>query len=160
MLERCLELVPWALLSLLKFAVTPEIMRTAGYGYWETLFTVLIGGSLGVTLFYYSGTVVINYIDAWWPGNRSSKNKPRKSFTRKNKFIVRIKNRFGLYGLAFLTPLLLSIPIGSVLAARFFPYGHKTTVALLVAVVFWSFMLTTFHDFFSAIIGYVSGFFE
>jgi hypothetical protein len=61
-----------------------------------------------------------------------------KKFTRKNKLIVRVKRRFGLIGIAFLTPLLLSIPIGCFLSVRYFKVKHKILIHMYVSVIFWS----------------------
>jgi len=49
--------------------------------------------------------------------------KPKKIFTLGNKLIVWVKRSIGIYGVTFLAPLFLSIPIGSIVCAKF--YGHK-----------------------------------
>ena len=49
--------------------------------------------------------------------------KVKKKFTKTNKFLVKIKSKLGIYAFTFLVPLFLSIPLGSVLCAKF--YGHK-----------------------------------
>lgn len=47
----------------------------------------------------------------------------KKKFTKTNKLLVKIKGTLGIYAFTFLVPLFLSIPIGSILCAKF--YGHK-----------------------------------
>lgn len=49
--------------------------------------------------------------------------KVKKKFTKTNKFLVKIKSKLGVYAFTFLVPLFLSIPLGSILCAKF--YGHK-----------------------------------
>lgn len=55
----------------------------------------------------------------------------KKIFTRLNKFMVRLKMRAGIYGITLLAPLFLSIPLGSIVCAKY--YGHsKKTFPLMV----------------------------
>jgi hypothetical protein len=49
--------------------------------------------------------------------------KPKKIFTRMNKFLVKIKKTFNIYIFTLIAPLFLSIPLGSIVCAKF--YGHK-----------------------------------
>ena len=56
---------------------------------------------------------------------------PKKKFTRTNKAIVWVKRNIGIYGVTFVAPMFLSIPLGSVICAKF--YGHrKITFPLMV----------------------------
>ena len=53
--------------------------------------------------------------------------------------IVRVKNRFGLWGIAFITPPLLSIPVGTLIASSLWKNKTQVLAALVTSVVFWSF---------------------
>jgi hypothetical protein len=64
--------------------------------------------------------------------------KKKKIFSKKSKRFVRIKQSYGLAGIAILTPFILSIPIGTFLAIRFFTRSKYTLLFLCLAVVFWS----------------------
>lgn len=56
----------------------------------------------------------------------------KKKFTRLNKFMVKAKARFGIYALTFIAPLFFSIPLGSIICAKF--YGDKkATFPLMTA---------------------------
>lgn len=67
-----------------------------------------------------------------------------------NRIIVSLKNhRLGLIGLALITPSLISIPVGCMLAAKYFSHDKRTVPVLLTAVVFWAFILTTLATFFN-----------
>ena len=63
-------------------------------------------------------------------------------FTRTNRLIVRIKRGYGVKGLALLSPPILSIPITSILAAKYFRHDRRTLPLLLSSVVVWSFVLS------------------
>lgn len=59
----------------------------------------------------------------------------KKKFTKMNKFVVRLKRSIGMYGIAFWAPFFLSIPIGSIITAKF--YGKKLiTFPLVVLGIF------------------------
>lgn len=61
-----------------------------------------------------------------------------KIFTRKNRRIVKFKGSFGLIGLVIVTPAILSIPIGCVVAAKFYRHNRYTYPMLLVSTFIWS----------------------
>lgn len=65
----------------------------------------------------------------------------RKVFTTFNRRVIRIKQKFGLAGIAFITPIFLSTPIGAFLAERFFKDKGKIILYLSAATVFWAFAL-------------------
>lgn len=57
--------------------------------------------------------------------------KNKKNFTRVNRTIIKVKHKIGQYGLCFLAPLILSVPVGSIICAKF--YGHqKNTFSLIL----------------------------
>ncbi|RMG80601.1 MAG: hypothetical protein D6707_06140 [Bacteroidetes bacterium] len=56
---------------------------------------------------------------------------------------MKVKSRFGILGVALITPVILSIPLGSMLAARFFSDNKMALPILMIAVLFWSVVLTT-----------------
>ncbi len=56
---------------------------------------------------------------------------PKRKFTRLNKLMVKLKMRIGIYGITILAPLFLSIPVGSIVCAKFYGH-HKKTFPLMV----------------------------
>ena len=60
------------------------------------------------------------------------------------KKVVAVKTvkKYGLFGIAFLTPIFFSIPLGTFIALRFFPNKKKTLPVLAAAVFGWSFVLS------------------
>jgi hypothetical protein len=131
------EILILLLFSATKFLFAVGYMLTdKGYSYLFTVLILIIGGTLGVFIFTFFSEWLNNFI------NRFIKPKPsKKVFTRKNRFIVKIKSNYGLYGIAFLSPIVFSIPIGCFLATRFYSSHKKNITAMLVAVFFWSLVL-------------------
>jgi hypothetical protein len=101
------------------------------------------------------GTVVFTYLSAgllkWWDQLKEkwfTSKHPKKIFTKSNRRVLRIKHRFGLIGIAILTPIFLSIPIGAFLAERFYKDKKKVIVYLSVSALFWCFTLYFLYLFF------------
>ena len=94
------------------------------------------------------GTVFFTYLSAgllkWWDKLKdkwfTSKHQ-KKIFTKSNRRVIRIKHRFGLTGIAILTPIFLSIPIGAFLAERFYKDKKKVIIYLSISAIFWCFTL-------------------
>lgn len=133
-----------------KFLFAPTVSFRF-FNFWETILFVSIGGIAGVSFFYLASGWVIRKINE----NRIKKEQAqlkkgkvvvKKVFTPFRRKVIRVKNSFGLIGIAFLTPCILSIPIGSIIAARFYRHNRFTIFALYISVIFWGFLLTYFND--------------
>ncbi len=136
-MDKIVEIVILLLLSSVKFALAVGYMLfNKGFGYFETVIILMVGGSIGVVAFYFFGEWIML---KWKTFRRSSK--PPKKFTKTNRLIVKVRKKYGLIGLALLTPVLLSIPVGCIIAARYYRFSYKVLFSLLGAVVFWSFVL-------------------
>lgn len=139
-----LKIIGLLALSATKFFFTPGVMTLAGYSFWQTILISTLGGWLGIVLFYYFAFFIFKKLKIRKERRiRQGKIRQKKMFSRKNKFIVRVKSNYGLIGLALITPVLISIPIGSLLAARYFNKNPFTLPVLLSSVVLWSFALTS-----------------
>jgi hypothetical protein len=130
------ELIGLWVFVVFKFLFAPSTLYLLDYGFWNTIFYSITGGWLGVVVFYYGGKAIFRWIDRKWPPK-----KQRKKFTELNKMIVRFKRRYGLNGIAFMLGL-GSIPIISLVAAKYYQSEEKTIYYMLVSVVVWSFILT------------------
>lgn len=124
--------VVFFLISTVKFITAPPF----AYGVpGNTLFfnwlILILGGLFGVTVFYYSAEYFMHR------AKRKAKEKGivKKKFTRMNKLSVRIKKSLGIYGLALLTASFLSIPIGSIITAKFYGDRKETIFILYGAIV-------------------------
>lgn len=135
------------LLSSIKLLWAPGTAIAAGLKFWEAWLVTSTGGMLGVLVFYNFGHLLFAYLDRLRRRRyqRLGKVAPvRKSFTRRNRWFVAIKGKFGLIGLAIITPTMLSIPVGSVIAARFFYNNRRTLPYLLLSTLLWTFALSFF----------------
>ena len=133
-----IEIVTIYLFSVLKFVFTPSYCIIRGYSLYTTVFMTSTGGIIGMFAFYNFGSVIFNWYDRFF----SNPNKPKKLFTSSNRNFVRFLRKFGLLGLALISPLFPSIPIGSMLAAKYFHYKPKVYSLFALSIVFWSCVLT------------------
>ncbi|HLP14350.1 MAG TPA: hypothetical protein VK177_20645 [Flavobacteriales bacterium] len=146
-------------ISSVKFLFAPGTALAIPLSYWETIIVTCAGGFTGVCVFYFGAGALFRRAERKRKAREEFLRKhdkyiPPKKFTRGNKFVVRTKRRFGLIGLAIVTPALISIPFGSIILARFYPNWKITVPVLFGFVMFWSFFLTTFGHYVKEIFGW------
>lgn len=148
MLTEITQIVGWILFSSVKFLFAPTFVYSAGYTYSETIMITMIGGAIGVLLFFYGGRAFFD----WFAKTFSSKKSTNKKVvTKKNRLIVKIKNKYGVIGIAAVSPCLISIPIGAILASKYYRHDKRAIPTFMASVVFWSFTLTTITSIFGPI---------
>ncbi len=131
------EILGLLLTSATKFFLAPSIAVYLGYDFLATLLITSGGGIIGFVVFFKFGVI----IRRWYISLFSKKPKP--VFSRKNRTIVKLKTKYGLWGLAALTPCLFSIPIGALLASRYYAKDSRTFPFFLGAIILWSILLTS-----------------
>jgi len=140
------------LFSSFKFAATfPLAVARFDFSFLETVLWTNVGGIAGIYFFAYLSEKLI----AWWKWLfRSSRRKrleekkeKKKIFTRRNRRIVKIKQKYGLIGIAFITPLLLSIPVGVFLVVRYYHSSKTKYIYLIGSNILWSVIYTGFYMF-------------
>jgi hypothetical protein len=115
----------------------------------ETFFICALGGSFGAAIFYFSSEYFIV---------RSIINKRKRKeealakglvwiekpkFTKTNKLIVRMKHTFGIYGICFWAPFFLSVPIGSIITAKFYGKLKKSFPLIVLGMLINSFLMSS-----------------
>lgn len=114
----------------------------------ETYLSVVAGGIVAATVFYFSA----EYFMKRSKTKRIEKEqkmielgqpiKAKKNFSRMNKFVLKIKQSLGQIGISLWAPFFLSVPIGSIIAAKF--YGNsKKTFPLIIFGMFFNGLITT-----------------
>ena len=117
------------------------LLKLLGLLILKLYFVTTLGGVLGVFLFFNLGSRIVHF----FPNYFKPINTKRKIFTKKNKFYVKLIRNYGLFGIAIFSPILISIPVGSFLAARFFENQKTMALAIMcAAVLIWSVSISTF----------------
>ena len=108
--------------------------------------TVSSGMFANIMFTYFSASLI-----KWWDAYKERKNLfvKKNIFTKGNRRIIRIKNKFGLKGLAFITPIFPGIAIGAFIAERFYKDKFKVIMYLNISVVFWSLTIYFLFYFFN-----------
>ena len=117
-----------------------------GFSFFEAVTVTSLGGFVGVTVFVYTSDKLIAYLKKRKILKQLENPNllRKKSFTRTNKIIIIVKQRFGLLGISLLTPLLLSIPIGCFLAVRYFNDKQRILIYMFGSILFWSVSISSF----------------
>lgn len=102
----------------------------------ENFAVIMAGSLLGIFIYAFFG----KRINLWNKARRRSKPgyaaKVQKNF-RSARRIMRIWHRFGLYGIAALTPPLLSPPIGTLIAVAFHERTPRIMLFMTISMAFW-----------------------
>tara|TARA_B100001758_G_scaffold227016_1_gene220120 strand:- start:3194 stop:3619 length:426 start_codon:yes stop_codon:yes gene_type:complete len=112
------------LLATFKFMFAPFTGLACELSFIETYLTCVIGGSISSAFFFYFSKLLMLKLRSY----RGRKQK--KVFTKTNKWVVWIKIKFGMIGICFWAPFFFSVPLGSIIVAKF--YGKKKVAFPLV----------------------------
>jgi hypothetical protein len=142
--------------SAVKFAMTfPLAVMQFKFSFLETLLWTNVGGILGIYFFAFLSEQVM----AWWKrlfrkqrARVRAAVREKKVFTKRNRRIIRIKQQYGLVGIAFTTPLLLSIPVGTFLVVRYYRTSKTKFSYLIASNLFWSVIYTAFYLFWDGLL--------
>jgi hypothetical protein len=124
----------------------PGAMILFEYNFLKVFLVTVSGGIFGNIFFTFLSAAILK----WWHQRRVKKGNlhKQKIFTKTNKRIILIKKRFGLTGIALLTPILFSIPLGAFIAEKFYKDKRKIIIYLSVSVVFWNLVIYLLINFF------------
>lgn len=135
-------------ISMIKFMFAPFGGPAMSLNIFETYLSCIAGAIVSATFFYYMSEFFLirarkKHLKKIQEFKAQGKEMPKKkSFTWLNKFVVRIKRRFGIYGVSLFAPFFLSIPGGSIITAKF--YGKKKiTFPLIIAGILGNGIITT-----------------
>ncbi|MEY4659340.1 MAG: hypothetical protein ACO29Q_09865 [Crocinitomicaceae bacterium] len=116
-------------LATFKFSVSTIPGPHLGMSFFETAIAAFSGAAVCAFICYFASDVILNFLK-----KRAEKKhqdiiasgqipKQKKKFTRMNRILVRIKIKFGQVGICFFAPFFLSVPLGSMVVAKF--YGKR-----------------------------------
>lgn len=118
------------LASMLKFIGGPLAGAALNLPWYITALCTAVGMMLSVVAVVYAGAVLQTLISRF-------RKKPPRRFTRRTRLAVRVWKRFGLAGIAFLTPLILTPIGGTTLAMSFRVARTKIIIYMLISALAW-----------------------
>jgi hypothetical protein len=131
-----LKYVSVFLLSMVKFFGGPLAGVSMGLSFGATMALTVTGMMTSVIIFSGIGS----FFSRWYVERRRLKQKP--VFSKKSRRIVQVWQRFGMRGIAFLTPIILSPIIGTIVATALGASPKKIILNMLWSAVFWGVTLT------------------
>lgn len=152
------------LLATVKFFYTPLSAYLLGLSLFEAMIVTIAGGLFGFVFFYnlsYFIILSVQYLKPHvrkitphplkhhyrkWRAKKKTKQKNRKKFTKRNRFIIKTRTTYGKWGIMLLTPVALSIPIGAFLLRKYYSNQPNTLLfslmvitieGIVLSLVFW-----------------------
>ncbi|MGE0566477.1 MAG: hypothetical protein AB7O73_00895 [Bacteroidia bacterium] len=124
----------------------PSAVILFKFDFLKVSIVAISGGIFGTIMFSSFSAKIIE----WWERYKNASNKlsKKRTFTKTNRRIIKLKNSFGLVGISLLSVLLLSIPLGSFLGVRFYKDKWKVILFMSGAVIIWNFVLYLVFFFF------------
>jgi len=117
--------------SMFKFLFGPLFSLAYKLSFWESCILTVIGMMLSAIILSLLGEQIKKHIL-----NRYFK--PKRLFTKRRRRTVRIWRKYGLAGVAFLTPVIF-MPVGGPLIATYYGETWRRIVPyMFVSAVFWS----------------------
>lgn len=118
------------LATLFKFIAGPVLGLAAGFSAFEILIITVLGMMTTV--------VSITLLGDWFRANwKFGVTQKRKVFSPKTRRIVSIWKKYGVFGVAALTPLLLTPVGGTVIMNAFNVKKEKIFLYMFVSALFW-----------------------
>lgn len=153
MLSQLLTFKFWSLflLSSVKFAFgVPAALLFYRFGFVEGFVFALGSGLFGVWFWLYVSKPLFRLIDYLVDKYRGNHPRPKKKiFTKRSRKMARLKARYGLIGISIITPIILSIPVGTIIAARIYKHDRRHVfMYLAISVIGWSVILSGINAFF------------
>ncbi|MFN9582499.1 MAG: hypothetical protein ACK566_07525 [Bacteroidota bacterium] len=128
---KAITVIMW---SSFKFMVGVFTALGFNFSFPETFMSTVGGGMLGVLAYLY----VWEILTALWRKVFPKKKHPGGiKINKLRRIIVIIVRRYELYGIAALTPVLLSVPLGTILAASIEHSKWRIKLFMLVSFTGW-----------------------
>lgn len=137
-----LELISVLVASMFKFMVGVFLSMGYDFYFWVGVPATVGGAMLGVFVFIFFGELLRSLLARFLRKRHPFQNLSIK----RRRMIVRVKQRFGLPGIAFLTPMVLTVPVGTIVAVALGYRWYRIFVAMLISFSVWSLIIFSLYD--------------
>jgi hypothetical protein len=117
--------------TMVKFIFGPVLSAVFNIPFLPSVLLTISGMMASVLIFTFAGRV----IRKWWV-QRFQRN--RVLFSPKKRRMVRIWRKYGIWGVATLTPLIFTPIGGTMIAVSFGEKKHKILFTMLISASFWA----------------------
>lgn len=136
-----------------KFMFTPALALGLGFNFLESWVLSCAGATFSSFVFFWTAEFFMKRAHnkkirkMLQAREKGLPYQPKKQITRVNKFIVLLKKKVGWYGISIYVPLFLSIPIGSIIVAKFYGKRRFTYPLIVIGIMLNGFILTAISYF-------------
>ncbi len=131
-------------LSMFKFLGGIIVAINSNLGFFPGIMANLIGGAIGIYVFAKFDVYIKHKYILWKYGP----NHTSKIFNKRNRRLVKFRERFGLWGIAITAPIILSPPVGVMLALTMTDNKRKVCLMIYAFCIFWSVLIFVLDHFF------------
>lgn len=134
--------------AFIKFMFAPFVSRGLSLDFFTTWIAVFSGGLISAMIFYFASEFFMKRNHAKKIAKIAEAKrlgepvKLKRSFTRVNKALVRFKHSIGQKGICLFAPLILSVPVGSIICAKFYGKKGSTFPIIIFGLAMNSFLLS------------------
>jgi len=107
----------------------------------EGFLSTTIGSGISVLIYVYGGTELTRYFRERKIRRQGEKYVKPLVFTKKNRFLVKIRKNGGLPLVAFLSPVVISLTVGCLLAITFIHNRPKIVTYMIISIFIWGIMI-------------------
>jgi len=137
MWEEILKAIPVYFFSMLKFVFGPFGGYVVGLNLVTTILTTVAGMMTAVILFTFFGDFMRNKVLS-----RVGSSARKKKFSERTRNFVRFWRKYGIVGVAALTPILLTPVGGTILAVSFGAPKKQLILYMFISAAIWSVILS------------------
>jgi hypothetical protein len=113
------------------------VKYSVGVGVAMAGFHQAVWGFLFSSAGAFAGIVIFTYSEIWLEHRFQKWFKPKQIFSKTSRRLIRIKQKGGLPLVAFLTPIILSIPVGCLLATAFIHNKKQIILWQMGSILLW-----------------------
>jgi hypothetical protein len=121
-------------LCAVKYMIGVASGLATNFSFIELFLCYFIGGSLGMVLY----TLFGNKIMKWWKSRKSQNLTIENNLPTEEDWKRKVWNKFGLIGIAIITPPILSQPVGTAISLGFGTPAYKVIIAMCSSMLLWS----------------------
>ena len=154
-----LKLINVFLLASVKYFFSFPYALVIGLNYEQAIISVMIGGIAGFFFFYYLSGFLIRTFPKYRcvlckivpefvkkKYNRLCEIRvqvrEKARFTRKNRWLINIKTKYGFWGIIVTSPVILSIPLGAFLLKKYYSGTKNVFGYMMISIIGWAAFFT------------------
>lgn len=150
-----LKLLNVFLLATVKYFFSFPYALVIGLNYEQAIVSVMVGGIAGFFFFYYLSELLIRgfhrykcvlckvvpeFVKTKYQKlcEMRSKSHEQVRFTKKSRWLINVKTKYGLWGIVISSPVILSIPVGAFLLKKYYSGTKNVFGYMMISIVGWA----------------------